>query len=188
MKYPHWEYYLTLVEDLDRLSRFVDLSVDNYSTYSTEMTRMLLAAGSEVDVVAKLLCKNVDPSANARNIAEYGAVILKRFPKISEVEVTLHKQSISFQPWIGWTVDARPGWWKSYNDVKHQRSSHFRDASLQNVLFAIGGLCVLVCYLYHDDLVRSGVKRPSLFLDLKYRKDGKIVVLSGSELPDFASA
>ena len=51
MKYPHWEYYLSIVEDLDAVSRYVHPLPDNFSTFSIELTRLLLSIGSEVDVV-----------------------------------------------------------------------------------------------------------------------------------------
>ncbi|MBI1210460.1 MAG: hypothetical protein GC190_03280 [Alphaproteobacteria bacterium] len=46
------ELFLVLEADLERLSRFVEFTPDNYDSYSVETARILMAAAAEVDVVA----------------------------------------------------------------------------------------------------------------------------------------
>jgi hypothetical protein len=48
---PHWSYYVSLEDDLIETGRYVEICEDNFDTYSTQFTRLLLAAASEVDVV-----------------------------------------------------------------------------------------------------------------------------------------
>jgi len=67
-KLLHWNYFLALESDLDRVSRYVEFTTYNYTTYSLEMAHLLLAAGSEIDVVLKSLCKKVNPTIEASNI------------------------------------------------------------------------------------------------------------------------
>ena len=43
--------------------------------------------------------------------------------------------------------------------MKHDRDEHFKDANLLNAMFALGGLFVLLLYLYPGDPLR----RPRLF-------------------------
>jgi hypothetical protein len=54
----HWDYYLTLEEDLKNLARYIDINSNNFNTYSIELVRILQIAASEIDVVLKLLCLN----------------------------------------------------------------------------------------------------------------------------------
>jgi hypothetical protein len=63
----HWNYFLALERDLEVVSRYVEFTDDNNETYSIELAHLLFAAASEADVIAKLLCKQLDPpSARSR--------------------------------------------------------------------------------------------------------------------------
>jgi hypothetical protein len=188
MKYPHWQYYKSIIGDIEVVSRYVEISTDNYSTYSIELTRLLLSAGSEIDVVAKLLCKLADPEAAPDNINKYREILTHKFPGLPEVEVAIPKYLISFKPWLDWLENKTPKWWDCYNKVKHERSQHFREADLENVLLATAGLCVLVSYLYYDDLNKLiGFTSLFMLLDRKYykREKGKVLVKEPFALPDF---
>jgi len=52
------------------------------------------------------------------------------------------------QPWINWTGMQNPNWWRSYNNVKHQRNNHFHEANLKNTIHAVGALLLTVIYYY----------------------------------------
>jgi len=80
-----------------------------------------------------------------------------------------------------------PKWWDCYNKVKHERSLHFREANLENVLFATAGLCVLVLYFYYDNLNKlTGTTPMFMCLDKKYMTGGvKTLVKPQFALPDF---
>lgn len=54
---------------------FVALSPDNAATYSNEFAKLLLLAGSEIDVVAKQLCQALDPSNAADSTDHYQRII-----------------------------------------------------------------------------------------------------------------
>jgi len=187
MKYPHWHYYKSILHDLESLSRYIEIAEDNYRTYSIELTRLLLSIGSEVDVVAKLLCKTVDGRTAPKNIEEYRELLCKRFPSLPSIEVSLPMYLISLTPWNDWSENKTPKWWVCYNKVKHERSTHFREANLENTLFACAGLCVLICYLYYKEIVftKLGITPLFMFLDPKYRSGGKVLFKSDYKLPDF---
>ncbi len=186
MQYSHWHYYKSILGDLETLSRYIEISKDNYSTYSIELTRLLLSIGSEIDVVAKLLCKAANPEAPATNIINYRKTITSEFPHLPKTEVLIAKHSISLTPWKSWFEEKTPEWWACYNNVKHERSNYFREANLENVLLASAGLCILVSYLYKDSISRlSGIIPLFMFLDPKYRSGCKVLTKSDYILPDF---
>ncbi len=188
MKYPHWQYYKSILDDLDVISRYIEISTDNYATHSIELTRLLLSVGSEVDVVAKLLCESIEPEVSANTINQYREILTCKFTGLPEVEVSLPKYLISLKPWIDWLENRTPVWWNCYNKVKHERSNYFQEANLENVLLATAGLCVLVSYLYYDDLNSNlvGITQLFMFLDRKYRTGGVKVLVKGQIiLPDF---
>lgn len=151
MQRPHWEYYLTIVQDLENLSRYVDFSEHNSQTYSIELVRLLLSICSEVDVVCKVLCRPfVSSGKKPGKIDEYRKVLIAQYPQLPDIVVSASKHSLSFRPWESWNKSINPDWWRAYNDVKHERDSFYHQATLWNVLMAASGLCVLVGYLYRD--------------------------------------
>lgn len=190
MKYPHWQYYRSLCEDVERLSRYVALIPDNLGASSIECTRLLLAASSEVDVVCKVLCEKVEPGCNPRDIVDFGRILLPKYPGIPEVLVSIPRFSLQLQPWDGWTLDTRPNWWQDYNKVKHHRHQHADLGNLGNALNSVAALCVLLCYLYYADFISNGLatRQPFMFLDSCYRVTGNRLRSWGIVLPDFCQA
>ncbi|WP_169709591.1 hypothetical protein [Deferrisoma camini] len=162
----HWRYFLALEEDLRQLARYIEFAEDNFSTYSVELASLLLSAGSEIDVVAKQICKRIKRDSKANNIGHYANQIGAALPSVGKFKLSLPKYGLCLHPWKNWSSNPRksPYWWKSYNNVKHQRHTHYKEANLKNVLNALGGLYVLVLYLY-PELAEQGrlSPNPSLF-------------------------
>lgn len=143
----HWNYFLSLEKDLQELSFFIEFSEDNLKTYSTKLSSLFLSCSSEVDVVAKLLCKRLD-NKTPRNISEYKKTIIHHLPDITQDKVFLRQYSLSLTPWRDWEQEPSTQWWSSYNKVKHKRDCHFNEANLGNVLSSICGLFILEIYYY----------------------------------------
>ena len=124
----HWNYFLALERDLDGVSRYVEFAKPNFKVYSIELAHLLFAAASEVDVVAKLLCRAVVPDKQPENINEYRDILKKSFPHLHAMEVRIPRYGITLTPWNNWRGKSNPDWWGGYNRVKHQRDTHFREA------------------------------------------------------------
>ena len=142
------DYFNALEEDILKVSRYVEFHTDNYETYSVEFVRLLLAAGSEVDVACKTLIQSFEPRAKAENIGHYRKYLLRQFPEIVDDVVDCPKFGLKFHPWKDWQK-AHPNWWISYNNVKHNRIQSYREANLENVLNATCGLGVIMQYFGH---------------------------------------
>lgn len=156
----HWNYFLALERDLEILSRYVEFAENNFQVYSIELARLLFAAASEVEVVAKALCIVLEPASNPSNINGYRKILVEKLPDLARTEVFVHRYSLSYAPWSSWVPgeDGNPAWWRAYNNVKHQRDRHFDQANLQHALNAMGGLLVLMFHLYSRTLGANGVK------------------------------
>jgi hypothetical protein len=145
----HWNYFLALESDVVRLARFIEFREDNFPTYSIEIARLIMAAAAEVDVVAKLVCKKLDPASRPRNINSYASVILAADgPKLSALTILVPRYGLTLKPWISWTPESPPLWWSAYNKVKHHRDTRFKDANLGNALKAVSALFSLTIYHY----------------------------------------
>jgi len=148
---PHWNYLLAIERDLDRLSRFVEFDERNFNCFSIEIARVLLAAGAEVDVVCKQLCRNINVASSADNIHRYRDEIVLALPKVPTFTVLLPRFGLRLTPWDEWIKPAGvPFWWTAYNKIKHEQDSEYHRAHLKNALNAVAGLFVVILYLYKE--------------------------------------
>lgn len=144
----HWNYFIALERDLEVASRYVEFAASNLSTYSIEFAHLLFAASSEVDVVAKLLCKHLDHAAPRANIDHYRQALTRQIPDLAQIQVYVPRYGLTLTPWSNWQDGNKPDWWRSYNNVKHERDAHFQEATLKNALNSLAGLLTLVFYHY----------------------------------------
>lgn len=173
----HWNYFLALEEDLLTISRYIELSTvfdkdevkhNNDLTFSEEIAKLLLNVGSEVDVVLKEICKKYNPSTRASNINHYKTEVLRYIPTFTKIKVTIPRLGITdLNPWERWDNNSNnlnPIWWKSYNDVKHNRSLYFQEANIKNCLNAIAALYICVLFLYKNEANNGDLLQlPKLF-------------------------
>ena len=147
----HWNYLLAIEDDLERLSRFIEFDEGNFDCFSIEISRILLASGAEVDVVCKQICKKLNPRSSADKIHPYQNEILASYPTIPDFKVLLPRYGVTLTPWSNWNkLKNPPDWWKAYNKIKHHRDAQYDQANLRNALNAVGGLFVMVLYLYKE--------------------------------------
>lgn len=157
----HWNYFLAIERDLENLARYIEFDQRNFDCFSIECARILLAAGAEVDVVSKLICKSMNSRSRANNIQMYKKEIKKHYPGIPNFKVSIERFGMTLEPWDEWKkVKGHPFWWKAYTETKHRRDTQYHLASLKNSLNAIAGLYVLLIYL-HKDLATIGQLTPN---------------------------
>ncbi len=149
----HWNYFIALENDLAQVSRYIEFCESNLPVFSIELAHLLLAAASEVDVMAKCVCALVDPRSKPGNIKQYENVLKKAAQRgqildLATVKVLVPRYGMDFKPWENWAKNQTPNWWKSYNYVKHERNKYFNEATLQHTLNAMGALLILN-YIYY---------------------------------------
>lgn len=156
----HWDYYIALENDIKELSRYIEFDESNFQAHSIELTRLLLTASSEVDVVVKELCKLIEPNSKAENINDYKKVITEKLPAIINTGIICPLYGLFLTPWSNWTGDGNPEWWRSYNKVKHERNNNYKSASLKNVLNSVAGLFVSNVHYNHALFVSENTEYP----------------------------
>ncbi|WP_104035145.1 hypothetical protein [Vibrio jasicida] len=182
MKLPHWQHFLSLESDFINTIEYVELSEANSETHSIVYTKLLLAICSEVDVVAKLVCKKIEQSSTASNIGAYRSEITNKYQSFHTVECLIPRYDMVISPWLAWSGNGNPSWWKEHNDVKHSRSEHFQLANQKNVKAALAGLFTLLLYLYHEELYSGSLLPLPKLLDYE-KMPGHLTVNPGAELP-----
>jgi hypothetical protein len=146
----HWRYFRALEDDLQSCERYVHFSEENFGTYSTEFARILLAAASEFDTVAKRLCKEIEPDQEIHSsIGRYRDVIMSKYPRFAKVEIHVPRYQLTIAPWSDWKK-SHPEWWRSYNAVKHERNKDFDRATLKASLCSLAGLLVGLMYWFRE--------------------------------------
>ncbi len=151
----YWKQFLMIEKEFRKAIQYVSLSDDNAKTYSDFFVKIILQIGSEIDVVAKALCKELNPGSTADAINKYGTELLQTYPEIESV--TIKCNDIAIIPWNSWR-SASPIWWKIYNGIKHNRGAietydgvtkeNYKFANLYNTISALAGLYLLENYLY----------------------------------------
>lgn len=144
----HWNYFLALERDLEVVSRYVEFCDANFQVYSIELAHLLFASASEVDVIAKLLCQQLAVNSPRGNINDYRTVLLASLPGLPITQVSVTRYGLTLTPWDSWANDQNPVWWRSYNNVKHERDAHYHEATLKNALNALGALLILTFHHY----------------------------------------
>jgi hypothetical protein len=148
----HWLYYVSIEQDLLATSRYVEFSEVNRNVYSIEFARILLAASSEVDVVAKELCRVFNPDAHPERINEYREIILGQYPLFQYTQLDVPRYNLKLAPWVDWKEGKTPEWWSDHNEVKHERHTSFHKATLANALKSTAGLLAMLLHLYRKTI------------------------------------
>lgn len=184
MKFPHWQYFISLEASLNETTRYVELSEDNYPAFSIEYARILLSTAAEVDVVCKLLCDQIAPTAKPGNIDEYRSIILNCYPKFTSIKIQVPRLERDITPWDAWSNGTNPDWWRNYNKVKHDRGTFFAQANLKNSLYALCGLFAVLLYFYQPEAYKGDLHPFPRLIDYE-RFPGYLIANQGMELPDF---
>ncbi len=159
----HWNYFLSIEEDVAEVSRWVEFDKANFSCFSIQLARLLMVASAECDVIAKRLSADINEGAKAQSINRYREIIVERYPKFPESKVEIPQFGLELTPWLNWReTKCPPLWWSANNKVKHHRNDEFNKATLENTLNSVAGLFVLLT-AYYGRRERSVTPAPTLF-------------------------
>lgn len=171
--YDYGAYFRALEEDFIDTISYVELHKENYGTFSQKFVKIILSACSEVDVVCKLICKELDKEFKKEKptMGDYQKIIPKGVPDIVDQQVFLslddrinYHTPISdpkidvIKPWENWNSSASIKWWTDYNAIKHERSANYERANLKNAIYSMAGLVVLLAQYSNLDSKSLGVQ------------------------------
>lgn len=140
----HWMYYLMLEKKFINTTMYVEVSTQNYPTFSNEYASLLQLVGAELDSFFKAYC-GYDAEAK-KTVADYAQYILTEYPDIKSQVIEVIGRDIIIKPFENWdSAKAKQSlsWWEAFDNIKHNRIGNKMDASLKNVLNILAALFLL---------------------------------------------
>ena len=152
----HWNYYLAIESDFEKISRYIEFVEANNSTFSIELARIIMASSQEIDGIMKKLCNLLNPNLPAKNINHYKGIIKTNLIDLTRERVYIPRFGMSSEPWENWNLsNNNPDWWKANNNIKHDRTQNLDDANLKNAFNAVGALLITTLYYYKAERERA---------------------------------
>lgn len=171
----YWRYYLLLEKDFLKTERYLAIDELNFSAFSDEYIKQYQTICSEIDVIAKSFCKELDVHFTGNTIDAYCKTIVDIHTDFARRVIDTKNRGIIVTPWKDWSytienrtngtnkiVATNPDWWKKYNKIKHTRTTVNRESGLpyyklanqKNVLYSLAALFQLEMY-YHKLLQKN---------------------------------
>ncbi|GMA16755.1 hypothetical protein E5F05_16810 [Deinococcus metallilatus] len=145
---PHWRFYQSLEDDLEKCFKYVSPNIDQFDVYSDEFSKIILVASSEFENVLKEIKAYKDYTCND-NILEYYNLMASSHPNFGTMKFIMPRYSIEIQPLADWSATQSPDWWgQGYNKIKHRRIDNPKAASLIRALNSVASLQVVLLHLY----------------------------------------
>lgn len=154
----YWKYYLILEADFLATERYLTIHPKNVKAFSVEYIKQIDSICSEVDVLLKQYCKQINATSTADNISKYAAELLSVKTDFTTRTIKQKNGNVEiFQPWLNWAPGSRPKWWENYNAIKHHRTElndvgepNYTLANQETIMNALAALFQTAMYLYKD--------------------------------------
>ena len=95
----YWSYYLLLERDFLDTERYLAIDELNFKAYSNEYIKQYQTICSEIDVIAKSFCKELDSNFRGKNIDTYCKAIIDNNSDFSNRVIKVKNRSMEITPW-----------------------------------------------------------------------------------------
>lgn len=137
-----------MVKDFQSLLEFIHPIDDNLKAFSHRTYELFLRTSTEFENVCKykLLNESYPKKVEEMAIGDYKTLNSKL--KLDEAEIGLLFWDSSsgtkyIKPFGDWAMGDPLKWYASYNKVKHNRSTEFKKANFENLIYALSGLSLM---------------------------------------------
>ncbi|MCH5172025.1 MAG: hypothetical protein J1F31_04305 [Erysipelotrichales bacterium] len=143
-----WSYYIQLEKMFLETESYVSIHKNNYKCYSTKYTELLFLICGEIEMISKIICKNIDNNfkfSDLTSIEEWFKIIETNeeiADGIINFKVKAQLYDFEYVPWLNVRKET-PSWWTAHNKLKHNRINNVVEATLENTFNALAGLFVL---------------------------------------------
>lgn len=172
-RHEHLQSVRLLAERLDELFLYIEPSSNGLLTYSHKTRELLILACTEVENDWKQYLRTAGAMpVNGRDYTTNDYVKLHPKLFLSEFDISLkaYPSIMPIRPFHGWNTtqptQSLP-WYHAYNLTKHDRQTHFSEATLGNCLKAVCAIIVLFSVRFSPfPLYREGGTVSALFNQL----------------------
>jgi len=157
-----------LIDYLDNLFIYIEPSTSGLQSYSHKTRELLILACTEVENYWTQYLNNAGatPSSRYFNTTDYVKLCAPLFLREYELNLRPYVNVGPIKPFENWH-SSKPtqslGWYNAYNKTKHNKSTYFSEATLQNCIEAIMANIVMFCVrfspypLFSDITKLSGI-------------------------------
>lgn len=165
----YWKYYLMLEQNFLDVEQYLAIDELNYIAFSNEYIKQYQTICSEIDVIAKSYCIELDGGFRGATINSYCKCITDNNVDFISRKINVRERNISLFPWKNWTYTTQtqsngigkissnnPDWWTKYNKIKHSRTTidgetqlpYYKLANQKNVIESLSALFQLELYYF----------------------------------------
>lgn len=126
----YWKYYCNLERDIMDTDKYVSIDCDNSCAFSIEYLKIFQSICAEVDIVAKVFCRELDAGFSGNKIQHYCKIITARYSDFVGKSVNCLPLDKAITPWDKWSCcecdnngrkvvrsKDTPDWWKKHNKL-----------------------------------------------------------------------
>lgn len=144
----HWNSFKLLYKDLEESFRWVHPNIEHLSVYSLRFYELFIRASTEFESLCKAeVTQRKLSKTNPKSYTIKDYYLLNDYfeSKPSKISVGfIFAEPIFVKPLMQWETSHSLGWYKDYNQVKHNKAQHFSLATLSNVLHSIAALFIII--------------------------------------------
>ena len=165
----YWNYYLLLEKDFLDIEQYLTIDEVNFNSFSNEYIKQYQTICSEIDVISKSYCREMENRFNGNRINTYCKCIIDNNADFPNRVIEVNNRNLKITPWKDWDYSEEtqsngrikilannPDWWQKYNKIKHNRTTinnetglpYYKLANQKNVLNALAALFQLEMYYY----------------------------------------
>lgn len=149
-----------IIRDLYELFDYVEPRNENEKTFSHRIYELFLRTATEFESNCKGILK-ANGYAKADNITDYFKI--NKAARLWEYRVVFNrwmpeKEFVPFEKWQEQEFESLP-WYKSYNNVKHNRYECFNEANFGNLMNAVAGLLCILHAQIGENMVEASIER-----------------------------
>ena len=139
--------FLQLQQEMKNLFQYIEPGDNNLKTYSDQIYQLLVRICIEVESNFKAILKENIYSGQEKDWCMEDYCKIDKSHRLSDYQVNMPAwdgKKNTFQPFLGWKESSRLGWYKAYNQVKHNRAERLKAANFANLMNAFCGLFVVL--------------------------------------------
>jgi hypothetical protein len=130
-------------DELRKILDFVTPVSNHDQVYSPQISKHLMSSC----IAFEGICKEIGVFYNSStgNIGDYKALMLGRFPKITDFEIQITIGNRILKPFENWDK-ASLSWWNDYTELKHNYFQNISSGRLLSCMNALGAYLLAILY------------------------------------------